>query len=259
MIRIRFSDVDWTDVDGNVLKMSLVNDFLTNTRLSHNYMAPIVTEDSWNGKTFPVQRNIWESYLIEFYVKELAINMMTKMQSCSNISIKDLSTGEDIELDTKSSGALTLEPGDKFGTSGQSFNLICRSRKISTYPGMAVNNTNLLRIVSNTITYDFYSDREVISFITDSERAQYNNLSGIDYTAKTISKNGKRMIFYLMETQAVTLKRLIENVGYTSIRINPNTDNNLVSELGKCNLTLLSEGLYKCESEFIINTNLMYA
>lgn len=258
MIIIRFSDTDWTTESGKIIKMSVQNEFITNSRMTYNYLAPIITEDTWNGKQFPVQINIWESCLIEFAVKEMAIHMMNKLQSCENITVEDTGTGEIITLDTQSSGAISLEASERSDTN-MWFNLICRSNKISLYPGIARNNTNTLRIVKNLVNYDFYTDKDIISFVTDSVKSNYTNGSGIDYTAKTVSKNGKKMVFYLMETQANDLKNKIENLGFTSISINPLTDNISVSEVGTCKLTLLTEGLYRCEVELIINSNVNYA
>jgi hypothetical protein len=258
MLKIQFSDTDWTDVNGRILKMSVENELFINSRLSYNYLAPVITEDVWNGKQFPVQINIWESCIIEFAVKEMAIHMMNKLQSCENIICTDLSTGEIITLDTQSSGAISLEPSDRFDTN-QFFNLICRSNKISIFPGIARHNTNILRIVKDLVNYDFYTDKDIISFVSDPEISKVVNYqTGLDSASKTVSKNGKKMVFYLMETQAIDLKKKIENVGYTSILINPLTDNIPVLELGICKLSLLSEGLYKCEVDLIISGNLMF-
>jgi hypothetical protein len=259
MIRIKFSDTDWLDADGKILKMSLEDDFLTNGRLTHHYTAPVITEENWGGETFPVQINIWESYIIEFYVKELAVNMMNKMIVCKNIMIEDFQSGELITVDTQSTGGITLEAGDRLGTSGQRFNIICKSRKIKIYPGISVDLTNTLRIVDNIGTYNFYTDQKIIKFITEPTRGEYQKSDGLQQTSMTLSKDGCKMVFYLMENNAITLKRKIENIGYTSIKINPNTDNLTVNEVGKCTLTQLSEGLYRCEVEFIINPNLMFA
>ncbi len=263
MIRIKFSDIDWTDVDGKIIKMSVEKDFITNSRLTHNYQPPVITEDTWAGETFPVQINIWESYLIELYVKELAINMMNKMIVCRNVTIQDFQTGEIITLDTKTSGAISLEPGERFGTSGLSFNLICRSRKIKLYPERVDNvesNTNTLLITDQFGQLNFYTNRKIVNFVSDPEISDYQrSRTGQNIATRTLSKNGVRMVFYLMETNAIILKRKIENIGATSIVINPNTDNLTVTEIGKVTPTQLPEGLYKCECELILTPNLAYA
>lgn len=261
MLRIKFSDTDWIDSNGKTLKMSVEKEFLTSTRLTHNYIPPVTTMDNWGGETFPVQINQWEGYLIELMVQELAISMMSKMIACRTISIEDLSTGEFVTIDTQSEGAISLEAGDRFGTSAQSFNLIVKARKIKTYPGIAVDNTNTLQIIDPTLPnpLNFTTDRKLIYFVTDPDKSDYQKDSGLTDTSRTLSKNGVKMVFYLMESNAIILKRKIENIGYTSIKINPNTDNLLVAEIGKCTLTQLPEGLYKCECEFILTPNLMYA
>jgi len=258
MIIIKFSDTDWVNASGQIIKMSIENEFITNARLSYNYLAPVITEDNWNGKQFPVQINIWENCLIEFAVKEMAIQMMNKIQSCKNVTIEDTSTGELITLDTQSSGAISLEIADKFETI-QFFVLNCRSNKICIYPGIARNNTNTLRIIKDLVTYDFYTDQEIISFVSDAIQTKIiNQTTGLDATTKSFSKNGKKMVFYLMETMANDLKYKIENLGFSSMAINPLAENISITELGTCKLTLLSEGLYSCEVELFISGNIKY-
>jgi len=259
MITIKFSDIDWINVDGQIIKMSLENEFNTQARLTHNYLAPIITEDTWNGKSFPVQINLWESYLMEIAVKELSIAMLAKIQSCSYIEITDSMTNETIIADTKASGGISIEMVDRFQTTNQSFNFIVRTKKVSLYPGIAKNNVNLLRILISPSFYDFYTDADIISFVSDAAKNDYDNSNGIATTAKSIVKRGSKMVFYLMETAAISLKEKIENIGYTSATINPATLNKTVIEQGKCSLTLLTEGLYKCECELITSSKVAYA
>lgn len=258
MLKFRFSDTNWTNADGQIIKMSIEKSMHLNSRLSSAYMAPVITEDSWNGKTYPVQKNIWESYMIEFPVAEAGIHMLAKMQSCQFIEITDLATGEIIELDTDANGAISIEPTNKYNT-GQFFTLICRTKKISTFPGIARLNTYNITVVVNTVPYIFYTDKTIINFVTDPEYSKFNNKNGIDTTKKSMSKNGKKAVFYLMESNAVLMKKLIENLGYTSLTVFDGVNNIPIIEVPKCSLSMLTEGLYKCEIEMIISPNVMIA
>lgn len=259
MIIIRFSDVDWLNVDAKVVKMSLQNELMLNARLTYDYIAPIITEDNWNGRTFPVQKNIWESYIIEFAVKEVAIHALAKIQSCQTITIEDTATAELITVDTSVNGGISLEGGDRYLSTNKSFNLVCRSNKISTYPGIAKLNTNNIRIIKNNITYPFYTDMELVYSVSDAVIDKASNKDGLNYVAKSFSQNIVQLLFYLKNPDAMNLKLLVENLGYTSLTINPSTDNIVITEIGECKLTPLTEGLYRCECKFVINTNLLYA
>jgi len=258
MIRIRFSDTDWLDSQGRIVKMSLEKELNTNSRLTYNYAPPEITQDTWKGKTFPVQINQWEAYTIHFAVKELGIHALAKMQVCKNIEIEDTETGETIIVDTVSNGGIAIEPGNRYDTN-QYFTISVKANKIKSYPGLAVSNTNVLRITLNLIDYNFYTDFDVIDFVTDAENAKYQDGEGVDVITKTNSKNGKRILFYFMEATAVDLKRKCENLGFSSMVINPNTNNFVTLETGKCKLTELTEGLWKCEREFIISPNQNFA
>lgn len=259
MIKIWYSDIDWENIEGQIIKMSLANELYLNTRLTYNYTPPIITTDTWNGKTFPVQINIWEAYIIEFATKEQGIHTISKMQACENITIEDCETNEIIQVDTSSDGGVSIELIDRFLTANQAYNLIFKAKKTPIYPGIARYNTNILEIIISGTTYNFYSDKEVINFISDAEQINYTNGSGINETAKTVAKFGSRMVFYLMESDALSLKGKVENLGYTSIKINPATDNIIAVEIGICKLTALPEGLYKCEVELITDSSVNYA
>jgi hypothetical protein len=257
MIRIYFSDTDWIDSQGRILKMSLENELNTNAQLTYNYTAPETTEDTWKGRTFPVQKNIFESYKIQFAIKEVATHALAKMQVCRDIRIVDTETNESIIVDTQSKGGISLEVGNRYDTN-QYYNLLVNSNKIKLYPGLPVANTNLLRISIDLIDYDFCTDFEIVNFVTDVDPAKYQDGLGVDIVSKTNSKNGKRMLFYFMENQAIDLKKKCENLGFSSIRINPLTENIPILEIGKVKLSELSEGLYRCEAEFIISPNQMF-
>lgn len=258
MIIIRFSDVDWLDVDAKILKMSIEDKLMVNARLTYDYTPPVITEDSWNGITRPVQKNIWESYIIEFAVKEVGIHALAKMQSCQNITIQDTATNEIITVDTSVNGGISLEGGDRYLSANKSFNLVCRSNKISTYPGIAKLNTNNIRIVKNNITYNFYTDMELIYSVSDAKLEKASNKEGLNYVSKSFSENIIQVLFYLKNPDAMNLKLLVENLGYTSLIINPSSDNIVITEIGECKLTQLTEGLYRCECKFIINANLLF-
>jgi hypothetical protein len=261
MIKIWYSDIDWENIDGQVVKMSIGNEMYINSRFTYNYTPPVITEDTWNGKTFPVQINIWDSYVIEFATKEQSINTIAKIQACENIIVEDCETNEIIKVDTSTSSGLSVEPGDRFMTANMGFNFVFKSKKTPIYPGIARYNTNTLQIVIDGNTYNYYSDKDLINFITDAEQSKYNNGIGYDSTSKTACKYGVRMVFYLMESEAIILKGHVENLGQTSwsATINPLTDNITSIEIGVCKLTALTEGLYRCEVEFITDYNTNYA
>lgn len=259
MLKFKFSDTDWTDIDGHVLKMSLGSEFFANSRLTANYLAPVVTMDSWNGRSFPVQKNIWESYIVEFKMSEMGIHLLSKLQSCDNIELTDTELGETITIDTHVDGGITIEPGNRYMSTGQVFSMICRTRKISTYPGISKNHTYNATIISSLTTYLFYTDFAPIPFISDSEKKQFDREDGIVRTAKTSSSEGFKMLFYLMQNDAIALKKRSENLGYSAFTIFDGINNINVIEVAKCKLDQLPEGLMKCELEVVTNPVVNYA
>lgn len=251
MLKIWSEDINWTNDDGQIIAMSNPSCLYLNSRLVHSYLPPVITEDTWNGRTFPVQIDIWNSYQVHFSLKEISLQQIQKIQICQKLYLESLTTNEIIIVDTKASGGISIEPGGRLGSVDQSFIMTFRTNRTVTYPGLARLNTNNLRIVIGANTYNYYTDYDIISYIEDTEKSDYSYDNGIKYTAKTINRQGKQLIFYLMETDAVALKEYLETAAASNIVINPLTDNTVSLETGVCKLTQLTEGLYKCECTII--------
>ena len=251
MVKIWFNDIVWSDSEGRYIAMNEPNIIYSNNRLIHNYSPPTITTDNWGGKSFPVQTNLWESYQIMLAQRELSIHQIAKLQACRNITIEDIDNNETISIDTKADGGISIEPNGRNGTVNNSFLLTLKSRRISIYPGLFVYAINRLRIVLDSLPFNFYSDHEIITFATDAEKQEFSYDDGLKYTAKTTNTNGKRMVFYLMETDAISLKNKIEFATTGNISINPDTDNFTNIGSGTCKITELPEGLFKCEIEII--------
>lgn len=254
MIKIWFSDIDILNDAGQTVKMEN-NFFFVNTLIQRNYTPPIITEDTWNGRTFPVQTDIWEGYQIKVAQKDISTNLLSLMQTCKTIIIQDCETNEIITIDTEASGAITIEPQGRLGTVNQSFLITFKSNRMLSYPGLVRNNTYNLKCTYNSVQYTFYTDKDIINFVNDTEQSQYQNDSGINYTSKSISKEGKRMLFYYPETEALFLKEVCELTEPADIIVN---DSGTVKENIKCTLTALTEGLYKCELEIITDSTVYY-
>jgi len=259
MVKIWFYDsLSWTKKNGQVIPMAEPFVIYANTRLVHNYIPPVITEDTWNGQTFPVQIDNWDGYQIQLAVKEIASNMLSKLQACKHITIQEIETGERIELDTRASNSITIEPLGRQGTVNQAFILNLKSERVSSYPALPELFTNQLQITLDSLIYNFHTDFDVISFTGDAEKVNYSYDSGLLLTAKTTAKEGKRLVFYYMETEAISLKNKVEFAQEGDIELNPGSDNIKNIETGKCTITALTEGLFKCEVEIITTVIVKY-
>src|SRR5574343_425487 len=255
MIRIWFEDITWTNDNAEVIPMNYGQEIISEARLVHAYKPPVIIEDSWNGKSFPVQIINNEGYSIQFGQRELSIHQVAKLKSCKKIYVHEIETNEIIEVDTSQQGQMTLEPVGRMGTVNQGFIFTFTDKKKRTIvnPGLVRLNTNLLSIDYNSSTYTYYSDYDVINTITDSELSQYESaLDGHSETAKYKYKTGKKMLFYLSETNMLLLKKHVEN----SLPANVTIDSSTAIEVGKCATSLIGEELYKCEVDFIVSSNI---
>jgi len=252
MIKIWFEDINWIDSQGQVIPMAGGHQLILNARLTHNYRPPVITEDSWNGRTFPVQINNYEGYMIEMAQREISLNDLAKLQSCKKIYVTSLDTNEIIEVDTEQ--GMSIEPGERMGSAHQLFIWNFQSRKTSVYPAYPRLNSYELSITVDSVESIYYTDYEPINFILDSELAQYNQNDGINRTSKVVQKKGIRVVFYLFETDAIELKELIEQAYPDDVYFE--TDQAI--ETPVCSVAQLAEDLYRIDIQIITDVNVNY-
>lgn len=246
MIRIQFSDINWTNIDGEIIPMSYIQELILDSRLTHEFKPPFITEDTWKGQTFPVQITIFDNYRCQFGLKEISTEDLTKLLASKKIWVYDFETAEMIEVDTQSSGQLSIEIIGRQGSVEQCFALTFSSKKTCIYPGIARLNTNCLQITIDSTIYLYYTDKDLMTVVDNAQWSDYDNESGQKYVSKTMQRNHKKMIFYFMEIDAMGLKENVEKAEPSDIIINPSTDNIPAVEMVECELNELTEGLWRC-------------
>src|SRR3972149_4605311 len=259
MVKIWYSDIAWTNFNSEVIPMNYGNDLTLDTRLLHTYKPPIIIEDNWNGKTFPIQIINNEAYQVNFALKELGVHQVAKIQSCKNIFIYEYETNELIQVDTSITGQMTIEPIGHNRTVDMSFIFTFTDRKKRTIvnPGICRDNTNNLKIVYNSSTHNYYTDFEIINTITDAEKAQFESaLDGHLETTLLKHKTGNKMIFYLSEANMILLKKHVENSQPSDVTINTTI---IPVEVGICDVSQVGEDLYRCEVSYNLTSILDYA
>lgn len=258
MLRIWYEDINWINEIGQTIPMSYPCQIVSNARLVYTYKPPVVIEDEWNGKNYPVQIINNEGYSIQFAAKELSIHEIAKLQSCKKIVIHEFDTNEIIEVDTIQSGHLTIEPQNRNGSVEQSFimTVVDKNKKTIINRGLNRDSTYKLEITNNSVKYTYYTDFEIINYLSDTEKTQYeSNADGHNETTKTKSKSGSRMLFYLQETDMLLLKFHVENTSPSDVSINGITT---PVEIGMCEVNQIGEGLYKCIVSFTTNSNVLF-
>jgi hypothetical protein len=248
MIQIWFEDINWTNEDGEVIPMEHPMQINAYGRIISRFEQPVITNDTWGGKTFKVQITNTESYRAKFAVKELSVHALAKMLSCKKVWVKEFATNEVHEIDTETDGKMMIE-STNVGSSEQSVIFTYSTKKTCVYPGIARLNTNNLNITYSG-TYNFYSDKPILEWISDFEKYDDDKVE--------IGRKGVKMVFYLLESDAMDLKELISKVQPSGISINPLTDNYTPIEAGTCILTELTEGLFRCEVSYPTEKIVLY-
>ena len=90
-VRIAYQDnQNWTDLDSKVTEWTNLRDLYKDQRVQPAYLAPEVTTDTWDGKTFDVQHIRWNAWYLEFWIKESELQEISRLQSCRTIIVTDL-------------------------------------------------------------------------------------------------------------------------------------------------------------------------
>jgi hypothetical protein len=251
MVTIKYKDDrNWTDLNGLVTNWSNLSEFYFQDRILTNFVQPVEILDSWNGIDNIVQMIHWEAWYIEFYVKESSIHTINDLLACDTVLISD-DTGLEHTVDTRQNEYFQLTPGERIGqTSNIKYTLIYRTNRKVINKGIATLNTHNLDINGT----DFYTDFDIIT-PKEPELSQFTNDGSVLTTSKVITKTFKNLVFYLLESDAYNLRDL-----YTK------TDPSLITldtvytclENRDFEPTLLNEGLYRCEIEFLTTSTIVY-
>lgn len=117
---------------------------------------------------------------------------------------------------------------------------------------LSPNNTYNLKIVNNSITYNFYTD--FVPFLVSEEPIinTFDNQTGINTPTKNISKTVKRLTFFENESDAFNLKKRFELGGTVTLNTVAVQENRTVTP------EKIGHDLYKIEVDCLLSTDLSY-
>ena len=250
MVTITYRDVNWTDNNSNVIIMQNYNTLILNACILEQYNPPIITEDTWNGQTFPVQTTISRKFTINISAKETSISLFAKLQSCFELRFQDSESGLDVYADVKK--GILIENVTRPENKGVAAQLSFFSETINTYPAIAKTNNYFLALPYESVFTYFVSDFAPTKYTL----GQSNGIEGENtllLQTKKVSNTGLRYVFYFHETEMIDFKKKFElgsvpYINHTTISLG--TDNMEVSEL--------PEGLYKIVASVFTGSIIKY-
>jgi hypothetical protein len=252
MVKISYKDkLNWTDLDGLITNWSELSEYYFNDRILTNFIQPIEVLDNWNGVDNRVQIIHWKGWYIEFNVKESSIHTINDLLVCDTVLISDLENGIEHTVDTRQSEYFQLTAGERIGqTSNIKYTLIYRTNRKVINKGLPVNNTHELDIDGTS----FYTDFDIIS-PNEIELSQFEDEDSITVTSKVVTKDLKRLVFYLLESDAYNLRELYTNTEPDLITLDSTYT---CLENRDFEPILLNEGLYRCELDFLTTSTLNF-
>jgi len=229
ILEIKYKDIrNWQSVTGTVTNWTNYAKKLKSERVIPHFVAPVKTQDTWNGKQFDVQITLHDSFSFDFYIKESEINDLQKIAACSDIIISEYIQGpisilnKSYILDLTTSDLITISEPEKISnTSTFKVNVIFRTNRTIINKTSPVLNTNYIQVYT-TSAIKTYTDFEIIDWQKDNQDILIDWFDGSKKKIQSTEQSGKQILLYLNSADAKTFisnlkKSTATNINGTSI------------------------------------------
>jgi len=214
-LKISYRDKNnWIRFDGKVVSLSNYRDLFKESRILPAFAAPQIITHSWNNQIFDIQHITYDSYLVEFIIKESELNEINRLQSCSEIKINDLDNSIEHLINIESISEFEVsEPEQIELTANYKVIIKYKINKTIINKINTVNNShNITTSFDNgtgTINKTFYTDFDLLSRQEDAKNEIFTYQNS-DYIIQNIASEIKKVLFILSESEANELKKEFE-------------------------------------------------
>jgi len=254
LIEIFFkSNVDFTN-DEEIIRFDDWQIFRKKGSLIKKNIQPFDLIDNLNGADKSVYKQIWDGYILEIYINENQANLLSVIQACNEILIKDNKNGITVSIDNSVSEYFQIDISDFISeTSNYKATIECRSNKKAINLQTSINNTYAID-VNETI---FYTDIKPVDISENAKIETIKSDSGVDKATSSIEKKVLLYTFYLNEEDKNALKSTYEN--NTNLLAKYTGSEWLVGlETRVVKTELLAEDFYRCVVEFVYESDINY-
>lgn len=253
LIEIFFkSNIDFTN-DNEVIKFDDWQVLRKRGSLIKKHIQPFDIIDNVNGKEISVYKEIWDGYYCEFFINENQANLLSIIQACNEILVKDNKNGFSFIADNENSEYFTFEVSEFLAqTSNYRASIIFRTNKKSINLKEAINNDYAINANGNI----FYTDIKPADIVEDTDIETIDSDKGIETTISTINKKTLQYTFYLNEIDKNNLKQNYEN----SINIQALNNGTWVEGLENkvVKIENLTKNFFKCTVIFVYESEIYY-
>jgi len=263
MVTINYKDSkNWQTLEGKVISWERYAEHNKDGRIVPTYLAPIIISETWDDRVYEAQHIRWNAWVIEFWIKESEIHHLSKMQSCSDIVIRD-DTGLQHVADTgDSEGIIFDEPERVSDTSAMVVRIIYKTDKTvidKLSLGVDIPDTALHSMTleynehgANVEDHTFKTNMPTIDLPLTPEMITFDKDDGIRVRAKTITRNAKKVCFYLTNLDATYFVDLFARAQYRAL------DGQDILDSGETEVTKVGGNLTRIVIEVVMAVKVAY-
>jgi len=254
LIEIFFkSNVDFTNND-EVIRFDDWQVLRKRGSLIKKNIQPFDLIDKVNGKDISVYKQIWDGWFLEIYINENQANLLSIIQSCNEILIKDNKNGINVSIDNSVAEYFQIDISDFIAeTANYKATIVFRSNKKSINLQEAINSNysiNANGLIFNTPIAPVYINEDAKIDSVESD-------NGVNTSISALTKRILQYTFYLNEENKNSLKLNYENYSLIEAYFNANPwlaglENRFVKT------ELLAEDFYRCVVEFVYESDINY-
>ena len=242
-VSIKYYDSqNWTNIDSEVVNWDDAAEVYKEEKVVPWYLTPEIVTDTWNGVIHDVQHLRWDTWYLEFTIKDSELQKISQMQSCDTIEIEDIDNGLVHTVDMQTSTYFQFnEPEQIANTTNWKVSFVYRTGKTIINKPEAL--ANVVTIVSNGTSY--YSKFSELALNLPSEKITYKWTDGEDVTLRELKKTGSSSLLYFNSSD---LEDFVDdyNTGNLTIGINGIIEKREleISELGEDYYRVVVSGIY---------------
>jgi len=254
-IQLSYKDnQNWATINGNAVYWGDYYELFKESRVVPTFLAPEIVTENWNGKTIDVQHKRWDAYYLEFLVREEEINEINKLQSCSDIVIKD--------LDSNIRHDLTIENFEHIEISEPEPQDTTTIYKVSIKYRINETIINKIDTLSNKSTVvcnnTYHSKFDKLNFAQSPEAVTVKWSDNSDKVLRTITKTGYKTILFLSNSEYTQFISDFTNYNLTIDSINViekriSSDDIIGEDLHRIELELITDISVKTDNINLLN------
>jgi len=213
-LKISYKDpANWTVIENaQVIYWGVSRELNKLGRIIPNFLAPVTVMDAWDGNPVKVQVTRYESYSIQFSIKEEQSNQLADLASCDAITIEDIDNKITHTADNQTGESFVISPPEKIAnTTNYLITITYKAKKVII--DKIAPKSNVVALVGNS-TYN--SKFSKLTYVGENSNIEIPWSDGSVKTLSQITNTGFNVLLYFTDSE---LSDFYEDYGQNTFTI----------------------------------------